>query len=374
MKKWVEKLVEQFDFDWKNKEGHVPGAGATLPPVLDEERATILFMLDTFNKHLIEVPGHPVRKTREILDEFSREIIQPEAKGGLERVLFRLRQFFGAYRLEENAYTQKTFEDFRAIIWDFVDQLAEDVSQEQKDDGEIRQSLDELKEAVEANSIDSLKTHSRKFIDCYIENQFKKDKRRGARMKSIRKNLNLVKKQLTDAQQEARVDGMTGAFNRKTFDEYCHQYAKLPADASMPVSMIILDIDHFKKINDTYGHQIGDFVIKELVGALKGHFTRESDLICRIGGEEFAVVLPDYDVAAAAKRAEELMKKVRALAYVHEDHQIRFTVSAGIAQLNSLEGENVGSWLKRADWALYHSKNTGRNRATVAPAHLQSAA
>jgi diguanylate cyclase len=81
--------------------------------------------------------------------------------------------------------------------------------------------------------------------------------------------------------------------------------------------------------------------------------------------------MPDYTAAQAMVKAEELMARVRKEAYVHEHHQIRFTVSIGIAQLNS--GEDLASWIKRADLALYHSKNTGRNRATLAPAPLKAA-
>ncbi|NJM09944.1 MAG: GGDEF domain-containing protein [Bdellovibrionaceae bacterium] len=362
MKKWMEKLIQQFDFEW-DKEGNDP----TKISKLGEDRATLLFLLDTYNKHLIEIEGHPVRKTREALDEFAKELISPKDKNS-ERVLFRLRQFFSAYRIDETTYFQKTFEDFRTIIWDFVDQLAEDVGQEQKDDFEIRQSLDELKEAVESNSIDDLKNRSRKFIDHYIEKQFKKDKRRSTRMKSIRKNLSKVKKQLGEASSAARTDHLTNAYNRKTFDEYCENFCKLLQASGQQVTVLLVDIDHFKRINDTYGHPVGDFVLKELVQSLKTVFNREADLVARIGGEEFAIILPDYNTDHAMKKAEELMAKLRAEAYVHEQHQIRFTVSIGIAQLAN--HEDVASWVKRADLALYHSKNTGRNRATVAPSPL----
>jgi len=368
MKKWMEKLIEQFDFEWdKDGAGGGPGGDPKKVSALGEDRATMLFLLDTYNKHLMEIEGHPVRKTRETLDEFAKELISPRDKSS-ERVLFRLRQFFSAYRIDETTYFQKTFEDFRTIIWDFVDQLAEDVGVEEKDDFEMRQSLDELKEAVESNSIDDLKNRSRKFIDSYIEKQFKKDKRRQTRMKSIRKNLTKVKKQLGEASSAARTDHLTNAYNRKTFDEYCAHFVKLLQASGQPCSLLLIDIDHFKKINDNYGHPIGDFVLKELVATLKTVFTRESDLIARIGGEEFAIILPDYNAEQAMKKAEELMTKVRAEVYVQENHQIRFTVSVGIAQLTS--HEEVAGWVKRADLALYNSKNTGRNRATIAPSPL----
>jgi diguanylate cyclase (GGDEF)-like protein len=366
MKKWMENLIKQFDFEW-DKDGSDPKKVSAL----GEDRATMLFILDTYNKHLMEIEGHPVRKTREVLDEFAKELISPRDKNS-ERVLFRLRQFFSTYRLDETTYFKRTFEDFRTIIWDFVDQLAEDVGNEQKEDFEMRQSLDELKEAVECNSIDELKDRSRKFIDSYIEKQFKKDKRRQTRMKSIRKNLTKVKKQLGEASNAARTDHLTNAYNRKTFDEYCGHFVKLLQASGQPCSLLLVDIDHFKKINDTYGHPVGDFVLKELVGTLKTVFARENDLVARIGGEEFAVILPDYTAEQALKKAEELMARVRAEVYVQEHHQIRFTVSIGVAQLTS--HEDVPGWVKRADLALYNSKNTGRNRATVAPAPLSRVA
>lgn len=365
MKKWMEKLIQQFDFDWE-KDGQAGGPRAPI----NEDRATLLFLIDTFNKHLIEVDGHPVRKVRETLDEYAKELIAPKDNNG-ERVLFRFRQFFSAYRIDETAYFQKTFEDFRTIIWDFVDQLAEDVGAEQKEDAEIRQSLDDLKEAVESNSIDVLKNHSRKFIDHYIEKQYKKDKRRSSRMKSVRKNLSKVKKQLGEANTAARTDHLTGAANRKTFDETCAQMGKLLNVSGQPVTIMLVDIDHFKKINDTYGHPVGDFVLKELVQFLNKEFVRENDMVARIGGEEFAILLPDYTAQQALKKAEEVMAKVRAEAYVHENNTIKFTVSIGIAEMT--DGEDVSSWIKRADLALYNSKNTGRNRATLAPTPLRAA-
>ena len=130
----------------------------------------------------------------------------------------------------------------------------------------------------------------------------------------------------------------------------------------------MVDIDHFKRINDTYGHPIGDFVLKELVKALQSLFMRDVDLVARMGGEEFAILLPDYNSEMALKKAEEVLERVRREAFIHEAHQIRFTVSLGVAELSP--GESVAAWYKRADLALYNSKNTGRNKATVAPAAL----
>ncbi|MCX7977794.1 MAG: GGDEF domain-containing protein, partial [Bdellovibrionaceae bacterium] len=141
------------------------------------------------------------------------------------------------------------------------------------------------------------------------------------------------------------------------------------------VCLIALDIDHFKKINDCYGHDIGDFVLVECVKILKEIFNRESDLVARVGGEEFAILLPEHRLDQAVRRGEELLSRIRREALVTGNLEIRFTLSLGVAQL--LPDEDVSQWTKRADEALYQSKNSGRDRLTVAshplkkvPAHF----
>lgn len=356
MKKWMQKLIDQFDFE-NTEEG-----GETVRPEVSDERATLLFLIDTYNKHLLEVDSHPVRKVRETLDDFARELLQPD-KPNADRVLFRFRQFFSSYRIDEYTYMQKSFEEFRSILWDFVEQLGEDINFEQNSDLEVMQNLDELKEAVEANSIEDLKSQSRQFIDFYTSFQTKKDERRTQRLESISKNLSAVKKQLTEANHSARKDHLTGAFNRKSFDESLQQHWNLFQISKSPVSMIILDIDHFKKVNDTYGHSTGDYVIQECVRLLSESFTREQDIVARIGGEEFAVIIPDCSEVITAKKADQARKAIQANAMVDGDTKIQFTVSMGVAQLT--EGEHFSDWLKRADEALYHSKENGRNTVSM---------
>ena len=361
LKRWIHKLINQFNFEWDENAPANEG-----PSPISEDRATLLYIIDTFNKHLLEVERHPVRKIREVLDEFARELIDPKRRDQ-EKLLFRFRMFFASYRIDEYAYIQKTFDDFRGIIWDFVDQLAEDLQQEQSVDSEITASLGELREAVESNSIDLLKTQSRKFIDSYVEHQTKKDKRRTHRIHSIKKNLDSVRTQLLEANQSMRMDHLTGAYNRKSFDEQLKQYVRMTNLSPKPVTLVTLDIDHFKKVNDTFGHAVGDFALKECVKTLNRIFGRSNDFVARIGGEEFAIILPDYGIEKAVTLAEQVLNQTRKDVFVHEGHELRFTVSMGIAQLEA--GETPDQWLKRGDDALYNSKQTGRNRYTVAVPH-----
>lgn len=358
MKQWVHKLVQQLDIEvpWPHKDAE--------SVQISEDRATLLYILDIYSKHLVDITHHPVRKVRETLDEISKELVSPVNKTN-DKLLFRLRQFFSGYRIDEYSYIQKTFEDFKTILWDFVDQLGEDFAQEKAGDKNLLKNLTALKEAVEANSIDEVKSKSREFIDLYVETQTKKEKRRSHRISTIKKNLDTVKKQLNEANHSMRMDHLTGAFNRRSFDEALSQQKSLFDLTRSPVCLLSMDIDHFKKINDSYGHDIGDFVLKETVRLLKSIFQRDADFVARVGGEEFSIILPDMNLELATVKANTALQIFRKEVFIiKENLDLKFTVSMGLAQLH--DSETTDQWLKRADQALYSSKNSGRDRLTVA--------
>ncbi|HEY8272005.1 MAG TPA: GGDEF domain-containing protein [Pseudobdellovibrionaceae bacterium] len=357
MKQWVKKLVDQLD--WKETDASTPSPHQDLT----EDRATLLYILDNYSKHLFEIDKQPLRRVRETFDSFVKGLVSPDPKS--EKLLFQLRQFFSSYRIDEYTYIQNTFDDFKRIIWDFAEQLSEDIEYENAKDAETSQSLEELRGAVDANSIEALRSKSREFIDYYIKYQAQKNERRSKRLTTMKKNLSSIKKQLMEANQNMRVDHLTSAFNRKSFDEQMKKHLQMAAISQTPVTVMILDIDFFKKINDTYGHDIGDYILKECVKMLKEVFPRAEDFVSRIGGEEFAVILPNFTAEHAIVRAEETLQKIRKEVFVHGELKICFTVSIGIAQW--LHNETLDQWIKRADSALYHSKQTGRNKYTVAP-------
>lgn len=359
MKTWVKKLIHQFDLDWNTQKG-----GTQNPPDIDisDEKATLLYILDVYNKNLFEIDKQPIRKVREVLDEFTKALVQPQG-ADTEKLLFRVRQFFSSYRVDEYSYIQSTFEDFKSIIWDFADQLGEDAKVEEEKEKQVKSSLNELREAVESNSIETLRSKSREFIDMYMELQNYRETSRSERLKQVQHNLQLTKKQLVEANQNLMVDHLTQAYNRRSFDEHLKKCIKMHEFSGSPVTMLALDIDFFKKINDAYGHDIGDFVLIECVKILKEVFNTPNDFIARIGGEEFCVVLSDCEENQAVRRTEELLERIRKEVFVHGKFDIRFTLSVGVAQLKA--GENKEVWHKRADEALYHSKKTGRNRWTV---------
>lgn len=162
-------------------------------------------------------------------------------------------------------------------------------------------------------------------------------------------------------QQQSIRDPLTGLFNRRYMDEILRQEESRAIRNESQVGIIMLDVDHFKKFNDNYGHEAGDEILRVLGKILHHHF-RESDVVCRYGGEEFIVIMPDITLEQCLEKAEQLRLVVEAGAYIFFDSEkLNITLSAGVA-LFPLHGEGICAVLRLADDALYQAKQDGRNR------------
>ncbi|WP_426306772.1 diguanylate cyclase [Acidovorax facilis] len=159
---------------------------------------------------------------------------------------------------------------------------------------------------------------------------------------------------------QARTDALTGLLNRRGFETQMAFALALARRSGRPLSLITVDVDHFKRVNDTYGHETGDEVLRRLARTLEMRL-RNSDVIARLGGEEFVVLLPDTDLLGAQAIAQAL---VEAMAEQHDPVVGRITVSAGVASMRGLQ-DNGLDILRRGDAALYEAKGQGRNRVCV---------
>lgn len=159
----------------------------------------------------------------------------------------------------------------------------------------------------------------------------------------------------------AVTDGLTGLNNRRYLDNHLTEVISKARGRQKPVSIVMCDIDHFKKVNDTHGHDVGDEVIREFARRIKKNI-RNIDLACRYGGEEFVVVMPDTDVALARVVAERIRNEVALHPFIVEEgaKQLPITVSLGVSCLEK-ETDTGDSLIKRADNALYEAKRAGRN-------------
>lgn len=177
-----------------------------------------------------------------------------------------------------------------------------------------------------------------------------------------------LKKNLDNVKKEAMTDGLTGLANRKAFDKQIRDWVEEASVSGIPICLLMLDIDHFKKFNDTYGHQTGDQVLR-LVARTLTDGVKGRDLAARYGGEEFAIILPDTPVFAGVKVAEALRRSVEGKEVINRSSQEnlgRITLSIGVAEY--VKGESISSLIERADAALYQAKKEGRNQVKAAEA------
>jgi diguanylate cyclase (GGDEF)-like protein len=164
--------------------------------------------------------------------------------------------------------------------------------------------------------------------------------------------------------ESALRDGLTKAFNKKYFTDRLESEFTFAARHGSPLALVLFDLDHFKKVNDTHGHQAGDYVLAEVSTLLSGAL-RAEDVFARYGGEEFAVICRGSDINQAQVVGERLRKAVEGHRFTYEKASIPVTISVGIAVLPDPAVKDANELVALADQALYKSKNEGRNRVTV---------
>lgn len=170
--------------------------------------------------------------------------------------------------------------------------------------------------------------------------------------------------------QMAKIDGLTGVFNRRYLDTRLQEELERSRRHGNPLSIMMLDIDHFKEINDTHGHICGDYTLRK-ISELLLELVRTSDILGRYGGEEFCCVLPETSFEQALVLAERCREQIAVGRFSCTDYLTRVTVSIGVTDLH--RDDTLDSMIKRADDALYQAKRTGRNRVCSSPVPVENA-
>ncbi|TAE61458.1 MAG: PleD family two-component system response regulator [Nostocales cyanobacterium] len=165
-------------------------------------------------------------------------------------------------------------------------------------------------------------------------------------------------------QMFAMLDGLTGVANRRRFDEYLQLQWQILSQVNLPLSLLLCDVDFFKKYNDTYGHLAGDDCLKKVAQTIQTSVNHSEDLLARYGGEEFAIILPNKDNSIAVILAEEIRQKVHNLKIPHQQSQVDncVTLSIGVATIIPNLQTFPNTIIQRGDQALYTAKSQGRNK------------
>jgi diguanylate cyclase (GGDEF)-like protein len=181
-------------------------------------------------------------------------------------------------------------------------------------------------------------------------------------MESVAQRTEELEAANVELQIMAMMDGLTGIANRRYFDDYYERSWRTAIRLGKPISVIMADIDWFKKYNDAYGHQTGDDCLRQVAVTMRSQTKRAADFVARYGGEEFIVVLPAADRDGAAKFAERVRQQVEMLAIEHSQSPYgRVTISLGVASVEPRMDDDPLLLVEAADKALYEAKNAGKN-------------
>ncbi|MEM6576247.1 MAG: diguanylate cyclase [Pseudomonadota bacterium] len=298
-----------------------------------------------------------VRQIAELITEAaarqSREV--RELKGFLHRLTSRLKEIDRSLAGTQDQFAEnlKRGEAMAESVNSDLGLLSSDVAQ--------ATDLPELRELVELRT-EAIHSRLQGFIDHERERHVAQDEELNAlrrRVGELESSAGELKSELADARQAATVDALTGLLNRGAYDAWMDELIEESRHANAPLGLVVCDIDHFKKLNDTLGHHAGDKVL-ESVARVLAKSVRRDDLVARYGGEEFVVVLPGSSGAHARQAAEKIRAAIEAANFRFQGEKVAVTISCGCAELSGTE--SALALFERADQLLYQAKATGRNR------------
>ena len=356
------------------------------PQNLTEALDTITEMIKLAKEKLDFVPKETIERIKEYLKDLIVQIgshhIPDDAKFIIDTILSRIEEDKKAlfnpeiYRRIQDIILErereleiersKVREKLKLVIKSIVDSLNSLSDSETSIVSTLNAHVTDIENIAQLDNIDEitekLSQLSRDLKSTIVKVKREINKTRKELEKSAQ-TINHLKEELEKLKEKTIIDELTQILNRRGIMEFLtREYARSKRFKS-PLSVLMIDIDDFKKVNDTYGHTVGDKVLKTIAQILKTKL-RATDVVGRYGGEEFLVVLPETDLQAALTVAEKLRTEVAKKAFKYKDQVFKVTISLGAAQLK--EGESIEELINRADQALYTSKRSGKNRTTLA--------
>jgi len=228
---------------------------------------------------------------------------------------------------------------------------------------EIRKNIENLNTAsINDQDVENIKTQMINVTKTFEEETTKFSsnlEKNSTTINQMTKRIEQLEKNLKDAKQDSITDFMTGLMTRRGFDQYIEKLENNFTHNNEEYSAVFFDIDHFKKVNDTYGHDAGDTILTTFAKLLQIEIGKAGEVF-RFGGEEFVSIFPKKDALQSLEIAEKIRKRVESSNFIHEDLKLKITFSAGIAQ-RSVQGD-VETLITCADALLYKAKQNGRNQ------------
>lgn len=349
-------------------ESHPRASSELVGSDLDGALDTVSDLLRTFGHHSFDTDECDALELQRQCDEWVRQLLVhfESTPRGPRRDWAGARRFFRQTRQEETAYVTRSLKNLREALQTFAQCLTQAVQEDRVAEQDIDRRLNGLLSSLTDKDTGRVRAEAVSVVTQVRDMMAKRRKREERQLAMLSERLMNLRSELTEARAAASLDGLTKLSNRQAFDTHVQRISDLGLLFSCPPVLMMLDVDHFKRVNDTYGHPGGDKVLREVANALLRTFLRKQDFVARFGGEEFAVLLIDTSLQSALELAERVRHMVQQRPVKYEDEEISVTLSIGLAAL--APGQTPTEWLKRADDALYQAKASGRNCVRIAEA------
>lgn len=356
-------------------DGAATGPARQLDPESERALEATAQILRALGRYAFDVGETPARSVTDAFERWAAHVLvlgpppgeEPDPKGAppeRRREWARLGRFVGEQRQREQQYVLQTTTEMRDVILTLVRCFGRTSLDQRRSSAKLGARVDRLRASVESHSLDELRASALAVAEAVTEALEEQERRTEAQTRELREKLSRLQADLDKANREGSTDPLTKLQNRRVFDGAVERCVALATVLGHRVSLVMVDVDHFKCVNDRYGHPVGDRVIRAIADALLRAFPRRGDIVTRYGGEEFACLLTETPQRDARVLADRLLASIRKLRIEHAGDELSVTVSVGVGEYAA--GESGEEFVARVDRALYEAKAAGRDRCAEA--------
>jgi diguanylate cyclase (GGDEF)-like protein len=279
---------------------------------LDAAIDTVVALLRAFGEHAFDTDNVPAKDTQSECDGWARRIALGErvgVEGGPPKRDFGgARRYFNAHRQHERQYVSSSVTNLREAVHAFARCLTRTVGEDRAADARVGAQLGNLVAAFGAHDADVIRREAEAVVQVVTDVMDQRKKLQQEQMQLLSEKVQRLKVELHEARESAALDPLTQLHNRTSLDSQLERVADLSFLLSATPCLLMIDVDHFKSVNDRFGHPIGDEVIRRVADTLVRNFLRREDFVARYGGEEFVVVVPDSSAHAVRQRADRVRR------------------------------------------------------------------
>ena len=272
-----------------------------------------------------------------------------------------VRRFYADRRQAETAFVTDRLHNYRSVVEDMVAGLRQIAERDQNTEDRVLESLNAVEQAINDGELQSIEAALSQTIEQVTQTFAEQKQEYEEQLEELNGRLSSLRQDLVAAREEMKRDPLTDAYNRGAFDTAIEQSLNMHFILNQPVTLVMIDLDNFKGVNDNYGHAAGDAVLRDVGECLERAFIRKGDLVARFGGDEFAVILNDTSAENSTRLIERFLENANKIKVKDAPDDTLVSCSAGYTEVH--ESDSVESVIKRADRALYAAKSAGRNVA-----------